>query len=276
MGCDAEERRDANRKISANKNKNKFVSESCAVVVVEKVSYIQMRWNWDASQQPHFRLRLSFSFCYKLKIWACFGLLGTHMTLLSAVDISQRFTFPLDSQIASTARWEKSSAWAKLSYVRNEIRFSHSWIIFSAFYYSERIMKLAIAMCACCSYDVSAKLVRWCRPRTGHNRCIMLLANSIYRRVSKSVGQRAHRANRVWFSSVDVFLLSKSERANKKKAFWKSHRESCSFSRLSDKAAHVLHVVCVVFVRKFEMWGRKKFIYFLMFSVFLVTTTAKF
>lgn len=188
----------------------------------------------------------------------------------------QRFTFPLDSQIASTARWEKSSAWAKLSYVRNEIRFSHSWIIFSAFYYSERIMKLAVSMCACCSYDVSAKLVRWCWPRTGHNRCIMLLANSIYRRVSKSVGQRAHRANRVWFSSVDVFLLSKSERANKNKAFWKFHRESCSFSRLSDKAAHVLHVVCVVFVRKFEMWGRKKFIYFLMFSVFLVTTTAKF
>lgn len=147
------------RKKSANKNKNKFVSESCgAVVVVKEVSYIQMSWNWDARQQPHFRLRLSFRACFKLKIWACFGLLGTHMTLLSAVDISSiSIVSRFHSALKLHQRWEKSSAWAKLSYVRNEIRFSHSWIIFSAFYYSERIMKLFVSMCArsrC--YDVSA------------------------------------------------------------------------------------------------------------------------
>lgn len=188
----------------------------------------------------------------------------------------QRFTFPLDSQIASTARWEKSSAWAKLSYVRNEIRFSHSWIIFSAFYYSERIMKLAVSMCACCSYDVSAKLVRWCRPRTGHNRCIMLLANSIYRRVSKSVGQRAHRANRVWFSSVEFSCWVRANERTKIKLF-----ESLTVSRavFHDSLTKPL-MCCMLYVwfllGSLKCEGEKSLFYFLMFSVFLVTTTAKF
>lgn len=120
---DVMRKRDETRigKKSANKNKNKFVSESCAVVVVKEVSsYIQMRWNWDASQQPHFRLRLSFKACFKLKIWACFGLLGTHMTLLSVVDISN---VPNVSHFHSALKLHQRHAERKALHERNY----HMW-----------------------------------------------------------------------------------------------------------------------------------------------------